>query len=473
MKINIKDIKNSAIGAVAICLVLLILGIALGSTREKITQKKTEVTVELGSTMQLHFDATDFFDVDIQKANKFSFDTSKVDLAKVGKYEVTATYNKETFLITVDVVDTTKPEVEMAERVVFTNDIEKANAGITEMIASIKDESEYTAKLIRFEKKDVLSTMDEFAVKKLEESIIDFGTDKEALALGTQEIPTQPGIYRCTLEIADVHKNAAYREVYVILDTTPAIINEVEDQTITVVKEKLSEKPVIDLTLYKGYDEVDGTLTSDQLFIEVLLKDEAEHEWTVAVSYTDRAGNESKSEFFVKVEEEKELSSGNNNQKPESNSGNNNNNSGNNQGNNGNQNKPADKPSGGGSNNNTEYDPRDTNKDGYVSSDEEMRYITPAKQKCIDAGYGVVVEQDGGEWYAVLMKSGEHQINGKDGWTILNEYLKEHDLYAEHLGGCWINSDNEWFWYIAEEITQMPEGTYDEEDDIIMGEIFD
>lgn len=462
MKINMKDMKNSAIGAVAICLVLLILGMALGSTREKITQKKTEVTVELGSTMQLHFDATDFFDVDIQKANKFSFDTSKVDLAKVGKYEVTATYNKETYLITVDVVDTTKPEVEMAERVVFTNDLEKANAGITEIIASIKDESEYTAKLIRFEKKDVLSTMDEFAVKKLEESIMDFGTDNEALALGTQEIPTQPGIYRCTLEIADVHKNAAYREVYVILDTTPAIINDVEDQTITVAKEKLSEKPVIDLTLYKGYDEVDGTLTSDQLFIEVVLKDEAKHEWTVSVSYTDRAGNESKSEFFVKVEEEKKQSSGNNNQKPESNSGNNNNNSnnnndnsGNNQGNNGNQNKPTDKPSGGGTNNNTQYDPKDANKDGEVSDDEAMMYITPEKQACIDAGYGVVVELRGGEAYAVLMKDSDHTINGKDGGQILLDYLHERDLRGD-VGGCWINPDNEWYWYVADDIEYYP-----------------
>lgn len=104
-----------------------------------------------------------------------------------------------------------------------------------------------------------------------------------------------------------------------------------------------------------------------------------------------------------------------------------------------------------------EYDPRDTNKDGSVSVEEEMMYITPAKQKCIDAGYGVVVELDGGTWYAVLMQSNEQTINGKYGNEILREYLKEHGLHAKRIGGCWINMDNGWYWYTAEQIEVIPE----------------
>lgn len=388
LKIKEKEIKSSAIFAGIICMALFVIGILFDSTRENIYQSKEEIIVELGSIAQPHF-------------------------------------------------DTTKPVVEMAERVIFTNDIERTNARITKIIASVKEESEYTAKLIRFEKKDVLSLMDEYAVKRLEESIMDFATDKEALSTGTEEIPTQSGIYRCVLEIADVHKNAEYREVYVVLDKTPALINDADLQTVKVPSNMLNEKPVIDKTIYKGYDEVDGTLSSDYLFIELELKDEAKHEWTVWVSYTDRAGNESKSEFLAKVEEDKNKIAGNNNNNQENNNGNQN------------------KPSGGGTNNNTQYDTKDANKDGEVSTDEAMMYITPEKQACIDAGYGVVVEFDGGEWYAVLMKDSDHMINGKDGGQILFDYLHAHDLRGD-VGGCWINPDNEWYWFIADEIEYSP-----------------
>lgn len=449
MKINLKEMKNRAIFAVVICVALLLAGMALGSTKEKIIQKKTEVTVELGSTTQLHFDATDFFDVDIQKARKFTFDTSDMDLTKVGEYEVTAAYNKERFTIKVAVVDTTKPVVELVDRVVFTNDIERANAGITEYIASIKDASEYTVKLIRFEKKDVLSTMDGYAVRKLEESIMDFGTDKEALSVGSEEIPTQPGIYRSVLEVADTSGNAAYREMFIVLDKTGAIINDMEDMTVKVPANMLDQKPSFDTAFIKGYDEVDGTLSAELFGIEVALKDAQAHEWNVSVVYTDRAGNESQSGFLITVKEDKNLTAsndnGNQNQKPGNSTA----------GNNGNQNKPSDTPSGGGSDSNTEYDPKDANKDGEVSDDEAMMYITPEKQACIDAGYGVVVELHGGEVYAVLMKSNKHTINGKTGGEILLDYLHEHDLRGD-VGGCWINDDNEWYWYIAEDIEYYP-----------------
>ena len=400
LKIKEKEIKGSAIFAVLCCIVLLVIGIIFGFTREKIFQTKEEGTIEQGS------------------------DTQSQD-------------------------DTTKPVVELTDRVVFTNDITKANAGIAQILASVADASEYTAKLIRFEKKDVLSTMDEFALGKLKESILDFRTKEEALAVGTEDSPTQPGIYRSVLEVADVHGNATYKEVYVILDTTGAVINDVEDMTVTVAADKLNEKPALDMTLYKGYDEVDGTLTSDDLAIELTLKDEAKHEWTVAVSYTDRAGNESKSEFLITIAEEKKQTASNDNPKPDSG----NTNSGSNQG------STATTPS-----NNDGYDPRDTNKDGTVSGDEEARYITPEKQACIDAGYGVVVEMDGGEWYAVLMKVSEDTINGKSGFDILDEYLKERGLGAHSISGAIINSDNDWYWYSARDIYELPDDGFNLED---------
>lgn len=104
-----------------------------------------------------------------------------------------------------------------------------------------------------------------------------------------------------------------------------------------------------------------------------------------------------------------------------------------------------------------QYDPADTNKDGWVDANEEMRYITPQKQKCIDAGYGVVVEQDDGKWYSILCKNGDQLFNGKMGNEVLREYLKERNLHPDQIIGSWINSDNEWYWYVAEGITEIPQ----------------
>ena len=108
----------------------------------------------------------------------------------------------------------------------------------------------------------------------------------------------------------------------------------------------------------------------------------------------------------------------------------------------------------------TFYNPMDENKDGDVSTDEEMMYITPEKQACIDAGYGVVVEFDGGEWYGVLMRNSSHTIDGKDGGFILFDYLQERGLDG-HVGGCWINPEKEWYWFTATDIE-----VYDEWGDI-------
>lgn len=104
-----------------------------------------------------------------------------------------------------------------------------------------------------------------------------------------------------------------------------------------------------------------------------------------------------------------------------------------------------------------QYDPADINKDGWVDANEEMGYITPQKQKCIDAGYGVVVEQDDGKWYSILCKNGDQLFNGKMGDEVLIDYLKERNLHADQVTGCWINPDNEWYWYVAKDIKEIPE----------------
>jgi len=436
---NILEKKETKIAAVVVSIILLIVMIITLFNQNTFEQTKKSIDHEAGEELVLN--VSDFFEADDEVLAEIKIDASQVNADKVGEYKAVATYKGKRAEITVNVIDTTAPKVKFAHRYVFANDA--SNVDFTEMFESITDASEYTTKLIRFEHKGNLKLMDEKALKSLTDAINTHAKEEDLKAIGTENIPTEAGIYRSVLEIKDAYENASYEEVYVILDKTAASINEVADQTVAVPKEKLNEQPELNLELYKAYDEVDGNISSDQLNIEVSCRDAAKHEWIVKVSYTDRAGNASAGEFLITVVEETAASgnggsnNGGGNTKPQTGT------------------KPNNNPgtSGNQGNSGTTYDPMDANKDGFVSTGEEMGYITPAKQACIDAGYGVVVEMEGGKWYAVLMKSHDHTINGKDGWEILTEYLHERGLEGD-VGGCWINMDNEWYWFQAENIRE-------------------
>ncbi len=456
----------------AVLVLVLIVSIILNANRG-LSQTKKELKIELGSMETLNLDVKELFKVDEDTAKEITLDVSKVDVKTVGTYEVTAKWNNKTYTIKVIVEDTTAPKVEMAERIVYTNNISTIEAG--KLVKAVTDKSDCIAKLIRFEKVDALSVMDELVVKNLLAKINTPGNTEELKNLGTTDVPTEPGLYRGVVEVADAYGNAAYEEIYVVLDTTGAQINEVADQVVTVKKDKLTAQPTLDKSLYKGLDNVDGVLTADDFTYELTLRDEAKHEWLVKVSHTDRAGNMASAEFLITVKEEKtqntnkpssdknntsdkdtsnkdntssdknNTSDKNNSSSDKNNTGNNNSSDKNNTGSNSstnNNNSSTSKP---------QYDPMDTNKDGWVSEDEEMGYITPNKQKCIDAGYGVVVEMDGGEWYGCLMKSSEHTIDGKNGGEILREYLNEHDLDG-HIYGSYIDTEKEWYFWTATDI---------------------
>ena len=366
-------------------------------------------------------------------------------------------------------LDTPVPRVKFTNRYIITNDLENPN--LDNVIASVSDASEWTAKLVRFEHKGNLDVLDEKALKSLTDSIPLPSLVLEMNTLGTTDIPTEQGIYRAVLEVADAHGNKALEEVYVIYDTTGATINEVADKTVRVEKEDLDKKPEIDKSEYGALDNVDGHIDEELLTYKLELRDEDKHEWLVHVSYTDRAGNKSSDEFLITVKEkssesknENTSNSGSNHTQSSdngnSNAGNTNNNSQNNTENNStntdnssnaDNSTSVDKPSNNVDNTNAGYDPMDTNRDGFVSEDEVMGYITPEKQACIDAGYGVVCEFNGGEWYAVLAPNGDDIQYGQ----LLLDYLEERNLEADNVVGCWINSENNWYWYTATGIHEL------------------
>ena len=96
------------------------------------------------------------------------------------------------------------------------------------------------------------------------------------------------------------------------------------------------------------------------------------------------------------------------------------------------------------------YDPADINKDSVIDQEEEHAYLSPEKQACIDAGYGVVLPFNNGEYYMVVTPA-DGYYNGINGMDILYNYLYEHRLSGT-IGAH--SSNSEYFWYLAYEIEE-------------------
>ncbi|MBQ3559492.1 MAG: hypothetical protein IJA07_08285 [Agathobacter sp.] len=343
------------------------------------------------------------------------------------------------------VVDTTAPKADFAHRYVFTNDA--ANADFTGMFESIRDASECTIKLIRFERSGNLGLMDEKALKSLTDKINTMTTEDELKSIGSEEMPTEEGIYHAVMEIMDAHGNAAYEEIVLVLDKTGAKIEEAADKVVMVSKENLSAEPAVDKSEYEITDNVDGKIVADNIVCELELRDADKHEWLVHVSYVDRAGNESKATFLITVKEDAA---------PGTQSGNANAGNGGASSNAGNTGSNSNSGNGStGNTTNTEGDKKSSNNQDtstWVPTEDE-NVIRPAQQKIIDAGYGNVVDYGDGT-YAVLVHA-DYTANGKDGYEILKEYLAEKDLEIVNSRAGIIDEDNDWYVYEAYRVRKI------------------
>lgn len=104
--------------------------------------------------------------------------------------------------------------------------------------------------------------------------------------------------------------------------------------------------------------------------------------------------------------------------------------------------------------NNTESDKKPSNNQDvstWVPTEDEHD-ISPYEQMVIDAGYGNVVDFGDGD-YAVLTHA-DGYVNGKHGFEILADYLKNLGLKETSMNGGFIDSRYDWYMYIAK-------GTYE------------
>ena len=335
--------------------------------------------------------------------------------------------------------ETITPKVLFTERYLFTNNLK--NISFDDIIDEVSGCSDWSAKLIRFEKHGNLEELNEQTLKELTDLIPLPCDATELSALGTEDLPTEEGIYRAVLKVSDKSGNYTLEEIYLIYDTTGARIHDTPDKTIHVEQADLDKTPEIDKSDYTITDNVDGKISNENIHYELELRDADKHEWLVHVSYTDRAGNESKAEFLITVKEKKNETAGTQDDLNDHEHGE----------------TSSVTPDTSNENSNTietNYDPADANKDGMVDGDEASEYMHPTEQAVIDAGYGVVVQLD--ETTYSVLTHGDANVNGKHGFDILAEYLASKGLYANNMSGCWIDSDRDLYRCIATNIIEIP-----------------
>ena len=125
--------QKCALGAV-------LLGILAFSAGCGVRQIRDEVTVEAGQ--ELEFMGEDFFEASGRELEKIVFDISRVDADRPGIYPAEALVGRKRYGITVYVADRTPPMVELAGRVVFTDNL--AEYDPKELIEAVYDVSDYT-----------------------------------------------------------------------------------------------------------------------------------------------------------------------------------------------------------------------------------------------------------------------------------------------------------------------------------------
>ena len=188
---NILEKKETKIAAIAVSFILVIFLVVMLFNQNNLKQIKNSLEHEAGQELVLR--AQDYFDVDEKIAEEITFDTSKVNTNAVGEYEASAVYKGKMYTVQVKVVDTTAPKVDFSCRYIFTNDVTKAD--LTYMLKSVRDASEYSVKLIRFERSGNLGLMDEKAIKSYTDKINTVASEEELKSMGTADIPTKACIW--------------------------------------------------------------------------------------------------------------------------------------------------------------------------------------------------------------------------------------------------------------------------------------
>ncbi len=199
--------QKCALGAV-------LLGILAFSAGCGVRQIRDEVTVEAGQ--ELEFMGEDFFEASGRELEKIVFDISRVDADRPGIYPAEALVGRKRYGITVYVADRTPPMVELAGRVVFTDNL--AEYDPKELIEAVYDVSDYTVSFTRFAWEAELEEYGDPGWESLEALMLAPLSQEQLRSLGTEKVPGKPGIYRGVLAVADIYDNVWLEQLWIVLE---------------------------------------------------------------------------------------------------------------------------------------------------------------------------------------------------------------------------------------------------------------
>lgn len=316
-------------------LVLLAMATALGMSAcgtKELELTANQIEVELGG--ELDTTMTNYV-ADADVASEATIDFSAVDITRIGTYSATVTYKDQTAGLDVVVVDTTAPEVEVAERVVvaageplYAKDV---ITGITELGGEVEVafsepgvESEGTETVEKTEAADGAETVEntemvdepteEVEVAETTEAAEDMeSTDASAgtaepeaefvlndvLCSNASVIYQETGEYDNTLTVTDASGNSTEVTVHIVVGDAPEF-SGVEDMTITLgtAADEIDYLDGVTATDSNGED-----ITADIVCDSTAVDLEAAGEYEITYTVTDENGFTATKKATVTVEE--------------------------------------------------------------------------------------------------------------------------------------------------------------------------
>lgn len=418
----------------AMLLVLsMAIGILGGCSKE---QTEFDKKIELGENYV--FDAKEFFDCTDKEALEYQADLSTLDTKTAGTYDVKVIRDSKEYTIHYTVEDTKAPIVNLKQKFIFTNNVDKTDFSV---LADVKEASNYTQKLCKFEKIDDVKVLDETQIKAYTDKLLD--TKTKELLERPDDIMPEDGIYTGVYVVEDAYGHKTAKEVIVIYDTKAALISGLEELDLEIeVKDVNAEYTDNLLNKLTVTDAFDGIITVDKLNPSMTLKDAEKHIYNVKAEYTDRAGNKASVDYDITLKEKKNIS---NSGGGTSNGGTSSNN----------QNNTSTKPSTGGGGSTTTETNNSSNSgnttttqkgvedmSGYMVRTEDVHpEVLKAMREVAAAGkYKLTVCSNG--YIGVLVDEGDSQT----GFEMILEYLNANNLGWEDMSGEWfdINTTVEW-----------------------------
>ena len=262
-----------------------------------ITQQQDSDVCELGD--EYTFNVADFFTAEGITVDALNVDLSAVNTAECGEYAITVTYEDSyEAVVNLSVIDTIPPSISIGNDTLFVNstDEDVLRDGFQIQADDLQDCDIVFSEYCRFGDYDVL---DDYSEDELESRLCDYAFEYHYVEDADSEDADSEGFYVLGIQAVDKSGNRteAFGKFY--YDITPAVISGLRDQT--VYQEDLSIPPTYSVSSVTIKDNLDGDIDVSDASVTLEVKNEANHTYTLSVSYTDRAGNVSIKQATITV----------------------------------------------------------------------------------------------------------------------------------------------------------------------------